>query len=42
MTPRPARILIVDDEYSVRDSLENWFRKDGHRVNVAANALEAE
>ena len=41
MTPRPARILIVDDEYSVRDSLENWFRKDGHRVSVAANASEA-
>ncbi|MDX1674926.1 MAG: sigma-54 dependent transcriptional regulator, partial [Longimicrobiales bacterium] len=41
MTPRPARILIVDDEFSVRDSLENWFRKDGHKVRVAANASEA-
>ena len=28
-------ILVVDDEYSVRDSLENWFRKDGYRVATA-------
>ncbi len=41
MSPGPARILIVDDEFSVRDSLENWFRKDGHRVTVASNASEA-
>ena len=36
-----SSILIVDDEYSVRDSLESWFRKDGHDVRVAANASEA-
>ncbi|NJD10531.1 MAG: sigma-54-dependent Fis family transcriptional regulator [Gemmatimonadetes bacterium] len=36
-----GRSLIVDDEYSVRDSLEHWFRKDGHKVQVAANAGEA-
>ncbi|HWN81202.1 MAG TPA: response regulator, partial [Candidatus Udaeobacter sp.] len=34
-------ILIVDDEFSVRDSLANWFRKDGLRVAVAAGAAEA-
>ncbi|MEJ2185600.1 MAG: sigma-54 dependent transcriptional regulator [Gemmatimonadota bacterium] len=41
MTPRRARILVVDDEHSVRDSLENWFRKDGHDVRSAANGSEA-
>ena len=42
--PPPERrgsILIVDDEFSVRDSLANWFRKDGLRVAVAAGAAEA-
>ncbi|MEJ2218066.1 MAG: sigma-54 dependent transcriptional regulator, partial [Gemmatimonadota bacterium] len=41
MTPRRARILVVDDEHSVRDSLETWFRKDGHDVRSAANSSEA-
>ena len=41
MSQRPARILVVDDEFSVRDSLMNWFRKDGYEVNAAANAREA-
>jgi CheY-like chemotaxis protein len=26
-----GRILIVDDEPSVRDSLARWFRDDGRR-----------
>jgi DNA-binding NtrC family response regulator len=34
-------ILVVDDEFSVRDSLSNWFRKDGYRVGAAENAAEA-
>ncbi|MBI3893800.1 MAG: sigma-54-dependent Fis family transcriptional regulator [Candidatus Wallbacteria bacterium] len=34
-------ILIVDDEFSVRDSLVQWFRKDGHKVEAAENAVEA-
>ncbi len=34
-------ILIVDDEDSVRDSLSNWFREDGYRVEVAENAKKA-
>src|SRR6188474_1738228 len=38
---RRGSILIVDDEFSVRDSLANWFRKDGLRVAVAAGAAEA-
>ena len=38
---RRSRILVVDDEYSVRDSLASWFRKDGHDVVAAGNAEEA-
>ena len=37
----PARMLIVDDEFSVRDSLDHWFRKDGYEVRTAADATEA-
>jgi DNA-binding NtrC family response regulator len=37
----PLRILIVDDETIVRDSLAAWFRQDGHRVDVAEGAKEA-
>ena len=31
-------ILIVDDEESVRDSLNNWFIEDGYRTECAENA----
>src|SRR5690349_2645052 len=41
MAAAPATILIVDDEFSVRDSLCNWFRKDGYEVTVAKDAEEA-
>ncbi|HUW91689.1 MAG TPA: sigma-54 dependent transcriptional regulator [Bacteroidales bacterium] len=34
-------ILIVDDEESVRDSLNNWFIEDGYRVECAENAKQA-
>src|SRR3990172_3415636 len=34
-------ILIVDDEFSVRDSLYNWFRKGHYEVTAAGNAREA-
>ena len=36
-----ARVLVVDDEPSVRQSLASWFRKDGHSVEAAENATEA-
>jgi DNA-binding NtrC family response regulator len=39
--PGTLRILIVDDETIVRDSLGAWFRQDGHRVDVAEGAKEA-
>ncbi|MHB8900636.1 MAG: sigma-54-dependent transcriptional regulator [Thermoguttaceae bacterium] len=38
---RPGSLLIVDDEFSVRDSLYHWFRKDGYAVAAAENASEA-
>jgi len=36
-----GRILIVDDEMSVRDSLSRWFRDDGYEVATAEGASEA-
>ena len=36
-----GNILIVDDEAAVRESLHEWFRKDGHDVDTAADAAEA-
>ena len=35
------KILIVDDELSVRDSLSNWFAADGYDVSCAENAVLA-
>jgi DNA-binding NtrC family response regulator len=40
-TNRNKRVLIVDDEYSVRDSLLNWFQKDGYQVDAAGSGAEA-
>jgi len=34
-------ILIVDDEFIVRDSLSKWFIQDGYRVGVAENGAQA-
>jgi len=36
-----VRILIVDDEFSVRHSLTAWFQDEGYTVDVAANGKEA-
>ncbi len=36
-----VRILVVDDEYSVRTSLSRWFEADGFMVDTAASAEEA-
>lgn len=35
------RIMVVDDEMIVRESLYHWFRKSGHRVETAASGFEA-
>lgn len=36
-----GKLLIVDDEFSVRDSLGKWFREDGYEVATAEGASEA-
>ncbi|MEW6219465.1 MAG: sigma-54 dependent transcriptional regulator [Thermodesulfobacteriota bacterium] len=36
-----VRILVVDDEFSVRDSLRAWFENEGYTVGVAASGKEA-
>ena len=36
-----THILIVDDEQSVRESLQQWFLEDGYTVSVAENAMAA-
>jgi two-component system response regulator HydG len=46
-TPKPdrepprGRILIVDDELVVRDSLGRWFESEGYEVGLAASGREA-
>ncbi|UCD37587.1 MAG: sigma-54-dependent Fis family transcriptional regulator [Fidelibacterota bacterium] len=34
-------ILVVDDEFGVRDSLTRWLQEDNYRVDSAASAKEA-
>ncbi len=36
-----GKLLIVDDELSVRDSLGKWFGEEGYEVGTAENANEA-
>jgi DNA-binding NtrC family response regulator len=36
-----GRLLIVDDELIVRDSLGKWFREEGYEVGAAESASEA-
>ena len=36
-----GKLLIVDDELSVRDSLAKWFTEEGYDVATAENANEA-
>jgi DNA-binding NtrC family response regulator len=36
-----TRILVVDDEQIVRDSLREWFAEDGYEVATAASGVEA-
>ncbi|MBZ4660503.1 MAG: sigma-54-dependent Fis family transcriptional regulator [Desulfacinum sp.] len=39
--PAGARILVVDDERSMREFLEIMLQKDGYEVHCAADGLEA-
>ncbi len=41
MSNQTARILIVDDEAVVRDSLGDWFRDEGYEVDTAESAKVA-
>jgi len=36
-----SKLLIVDDELSVRDSLAKWFREEGYDIGTAESANEA-
>jgi DNA-binding NtrC family response regulator len=36
-----GKLLIVDDELSVRDSLGKWFREEGYEVRAVENANDA-
>jgi len=36
-----GRLLIVDDELSVRDSLSKWFHEEGYEVETCENASDA-
>src|SRR6266545_1450907 len=41
MSVKQGSILVVDDEFSMRDSLTQWFREDGHEVVPAESGEEA-
>lgn len=41
MENKDVGILVVDDELVVRDSLYNWFKEDGYRVDTAEDAKKA-
>jgi DNA-binding NtrC family response regulator len=41
MNNQGVGILVVDDEFSVRDSLCNWFKMEGYRTDTAENGKEA-
>jgi two-component system, NtrC family, response regulator HydG len=36
-----GKLLIVDDEFSVRDSLGKWFREEGYEIGTAESASDA-
>jgi two-component system, NtrC family, response regulator HydG len=38
---KKGHLLIVDDEFSVRDSLKKWFGEEGYEVGTAESANEA-
>jgi DNA-binding NtrC family response regulator len=41
MATERARVLVVDDEAAVRESLGGWFREEGYEVGLAESAREA-
>jgi len=41
MNPNEIKILVVDDEEIVRESLSGWFAEDGYQVETAKDSIEA-
>ena len=41
MSQRIPRLLVVDDELHVRESLSHWFTEDGYDVEAAGSGAEA-
>ena len=41
MAEEQGKLLIVDDELSVRDSLGKWFCEEGYEVGTAESASDA-
>jgi DNA-binding NtrC family response regulator len=41
MDASKGKLLIVDDEFSVRDSLGKWFHEEGYEIGTAENAQDA-
>ncbi len=41
MMRKKIRIMVVDDELIVRESLSGWLKMDGYQVDTAASAQEA-
>ncbi len=39
--PKMPRILVVDDEKPMRESLSDWLKEDGYKVGLAASGHEA-
>jgi DNA-binding NtrC family response regulator len=39
--PKKARILVVDDEAPMRESLKDWLMEEGYEVGLAASGQEA-
>jgi DNA-binding NtrC family response regulator len=38
---KKIKIIVVDDELSIRESLKGWLQQDGYQVETAAGGLEA-
>ena len=37
---KKIKILVVDDELSIRESLSGWLQQDGYQVETAADGAD--